>query len=81
MNFVDVGIYDYTKYSVEESARDIIDTKLAANTEICYLIGFVCASKYFMIVQKHTEEFCSCIIFGYGTRSIIYMVKTDGKWN
>lgn len=76
----DAGDYDYDQYTPKQAAEDIIDNKLNANTQIIQFIGFICASKYFMIVQKHTSDYCSYILFGYAADNIAYHVKRNGKW-
>ena len=76
----DAGDYDYNQYTPKQAAEDIIDNKLNANTQIIQFIGFICASKYFMIVQKHTSDYCSYILFGYAADNIAYHVKRNGKW-
>lgn len=76
----DAGDYDYNQYTPKQAAEDIIDNKLNANTQIIQFIGFICASKYFMIAQKHTSDYCSYLLFGYAADNIAYHVKRNGKW-
>lgn len=76
----DAGDYDYNQYTPKQAAEDIIDNKLNANSQIIQFIGFICASKYFMIAQKHTSDYCSYLLFGYAADNIAYHVKRNGKW-
>lgn len=76
----DAGDYDFNQYTPKQAAEDIIDNKLNANSQIIQFIGFICASKYFMIAQKHTSDYCSYLLFGYAADNIAYHVKRNGKW-
>ena len=79
--YVDAGVYSIKTYTADQAARDIIDTKLKNSNTTFFFVDFINGSRYKMIVQKYEDsDYASYILFGYGTSTLIYHVKTGGIW-
>lgn len=79
--YVDAGVYSIKTYTADQAAQDIIDTKLKNNSTTFFFVDFVNGGRYKMIVQKYDfSSYASYILFGYGTSTLIYRVKTGGIW-
>ena len=80
--YVDAGTYSIKTYTADQAARDIIDTKLKNSNTTFFFVDFINGSRYKMIVQKYEDsDYASYILFGYGTSTLIYHVKTGGIWH
>lgn len=80
--YVDAGAYSIKTYTADQAARDIIDTKLKNSNTTFFFVDFINGSRYKMIVQKYEDsDYASYILFGYGTSTLIYHVKTGGIWH
>lgn len=80
--YVDAGVYSIKTYTADQAARDIIDTKLKNSNTTFFFVDFINGSRYKMIVQKYEDsDYASYILFGYGTSTLIYHVKTGGIWH
>ena len=75
---IDFGEYDHLTFTIDDIVKDIF-LKAPLSTKDTYIGTFIQAGVYKIIVQPYLRrEYSSAIVFGYGTKGILFYVKVNG---